>query len=436
MRIAEILALAKQRGILQNSGINEEKLASYLIREADAIVKEKNEASWAMYTAAYGYYAAQMLGGKISQENLERIATSDSSDVEALSLVALTYLNLNQKDKAKAVSQKMYRFVRLTARGIDITGKAKNNYWCFFNHSSEKYAFYLQLYTRLETTNSINQRLVYELLKMQKAGKWQSTAVTSRVLIALYDYIKTNDLDNLDFTAEVLLNGKKLLDGKFYGVTALAEEKEIDFGQEPLASMPKDKELDLEFKKEGKGTLFYTASMKYAIPPEKQTARDEGFCIYTEITDAETGEKIAESTLEAGKVYREKVVISSVIDAEYVALRAPVPAGCEILNSAFVTTGTIPSPSLGEDSDSPVRPLAKTTVRPWWYNPNRGLSYKGIYDVEMQYFWDYFPRGVQEIEFTFRANRKGIYNTPCVTAECMYEEEIFGRSSGRVWKIK
>ncbi|MBP5748961.1 MAG: hypothetical protein J6W63_11430, partial [Treponema sp.] len=53
-----------------------------------------------------------------------------------------------------------------------------------------------------------------------------------------------------------------------------------------------------------------------------------------------------------------------------------------------------------------------------------------------QYFWDYFPRGIQEVEFTFRASRKGTYNTPCVTAECMYEEEIFGRSSGRVWEIK
>ncbi|MBQ2206357.1 MAG: alpha-2-macroglobulin, partial [Treponema sp.] len=276
--------------------------------------------------------------------------------------------------------------------------------------------------------------LVYELLKMQKTGRWQSTAVTSRVLIAIYDYIKTNDLDNLDFTAEVLLNGKNLASGKFYGVASLAEDKEIDFAQEPLASMPKDKELELEFKKDGRGTLFYTASMKYAIPPVKQTARDEGLCVYTEITDAETGEVISESKLESGKIYREKVVISSVIDAEYVALRAPVPAGCEILNSAFVTTGTIPSASSQEES--PVRPLAKNRVRPWWYNPNRGLSYKGIYDVEMQYFWDYFPRGIQEVEFTFRASRKGMYNTPCVTAECMYEEEIFGRSSGRVWEIK
>lgn len=434
MRIAEILSLAKQRGIVKNSGINEEKLASYLIRESDSIIKEKDEASWAMYTAAYGYYAAQMLGGKIDEANLERISDSDSSDVETLALAALTYLNMNQKAKAKAVSQKMYRFVRLTARGIDITGKAKDHYWCFFNHSSEKYAFYLQLFTRMETTNTINQRLVYELLKMQKTGRWQSTAVTSRVLIAIYDYIKTNDLDNLDFTAEVLLNGKNLASGKFYGVASLAEDKEIDFAQEPLASMPKDKELELEFKKDGRGTLFYTASMKYAIPPVKQTARDEGLCVYTEITDAETGEVISESKLESGKIYREKVVISSVIDAEYVALRAPVPAGCEILNSAFVTTGTIPSASSQEES--PVRPLAKNRVRPWWYNPNRGLSYKGIYDVEMQYFWDYFPRGIQEVEFTFRASRKGMYNTPCVTAECMYEEEIFGRSSGRVWEIK
>lgn len=431
MRIAEITALAKQRGILKSSGINEAKLASYLIKEADKLVKENKDSSWALYTAAYAYYASQMLGGAVSEKNLSVIADADSSDVETLALAALTYLNMGKKDEASALSKKMYRFVRLTVRGIDITGKEKNHYWCFFNHSSEKYALYLQLYTRLDSKNSINRRLVYELLKMQKAGRWQSTAVTSRVLLALYDYIKTNDLDNLDFTAEVLLNGQKLLDGKFRGVASLAEEKEFDFDQKPLSVMPKDKELELEFKKDGRGALFYTASMKYAIPPLKQVARDEGLCVYTEITDAETGEKVTKGTLVAGKVYREKVVISSVIDAEYVALRAPVPAGCEILNSAFVTTGTIPAVQEERGASASAKKISS-----WWYNPNRGLSYKGIYDAEMQYFWDYFPRGVQEVEFTFRATRKGTYNTPCVTAECMYEEEIFGRSDGRVWEIK
>ncbi|MGP1459824.1 MAG: hypothetical protein ACTTKL_11065 [Treponema sp.] len=54
----------------------------------------------------------------------------------------------------------------------------------------------------------------------------------------------------------------------------------------------------------------------------------------------------------------------------------------------------------------------------------------------MQYFWDYFPRGNQKVEFLFRAVRKGAYGTPSATAECMYQEEIFGRSAGKQWTIE
>ena len=64
------------------------------------------------------------------------------------------------------------------------------------------------------------------------------------------------------------------------------------------------------------------------------------------------------------------------------------------------------------------------------------LSNRDIYDAEVQYFWDRFWRGNNSVEFMFRATRTGTYQTPCVTAECMYEEEIFGRTAGKVWNIK
>ena len=348
-----------------------------------------------------------MLGADIKDNSLALITESEGADVETLELAALAYLAKGSRKQAEELYQKILSYTRMTSRGIDISQKYKKHYWCFFNDDSERYALLLQLLTRLNAKDNTNQHIVYELLKMQKAhnGRWQSTAVTSRVLIALNDYIKGNDLEELNFTADALLNGTATLRGTFNGVAAKPVETTVT---------PKDKNLDVTFTKTGKGTLFYTASMKYALPAEKQTARDEGLCIYTEITDAKTGKLVKESELTAGNIYREKVIVSSRIRAEYVAVRAPVPAGCEILNSAFVTTGTIEN-------------LTEAT---------RGLSYKGIYDAETQFFWDYFPAGVQQVEFQFRAVRKGEYKTPCATAECMYEEEIFGRTDGKVWTIK
>ena len=39
-------------------------------------------------------------------------------------------------------------------------------------------------------------------------------------------------------------------------------------------------------------------------------------------------------------------------------------------------------------------------------------------------------------DFTFRAARRGIYPTPPVQGECMYEPEILGRSDGYLFVIK
>ena len=421
MRIAEIVALAQQNGIPIGK-INTKALASYLVKEAEHTMAESNQA-WTLYRTAYALYGAALLdtNAVASKDTmLASIAENDNADIETLELAALAYLAIGKKKQAEHLSEKIISYTRMTARGIDISQKFKNHYWCFLNDDSERYALLLQLFTNLQDEQHSEQDIVshtlYELLKMQRAhnGRWQSTAATSRALIALNDYIKSNKLEQLDFTADVLLNGSNVLRGQFKGVDAQPIETTLT---------PRDSTINATFSKTGTGTLYYTASMKYALPAERQTARDEGLCIYTEITDVKTEKLVKENELIAGNVYREKVIVSSRIRAEYVAVRVPVPAGCEILNTAFVTTGTL--------EEIPEEP---TSARKLSYTG--GLSYKGIYDAEMQFFWDYFPAGMQQVEFQFRATRKGEYHTPCTTAECMYEEEIFGRTDGKVWTVK
>ena len=192
-----------------------------------------------------------------------------------------------------------------------------------------------------------------------------------------------------------------------------------------------NKEVPLTFRKDGEGTLFYTASMKYAIPPERQTARDEGISIFTEIVDVKTGQIVRGDKLKSGNIYRARVVVSTTRNRTFVAVRAPVPAGCEIMNAAFVTTGTAAARKTSNENDSDYDEYDDDDY--YWYG---GLSYRGIYDSEVQYFWDYFPRGNQKVEFLFRAVRKGTYGTPSSTAECMYQDEIFGRSAGKQWTIE
>ena len=131
-----------------------------------------------------------------------------------------------------------------------------------------------------------------------------------------------------------------------------------------------------------------------------------------EITDFETGELIniakdtCDVTLHSGKMYKAKLTVQTSRTREYVAVRAPIPSGAEILDSYNS------------------------------YDSYYGMSHKNVTDNEVQFFWDEMHTGRYTVDFTFRAARRGIYPTPPVQGECMYEPEVFGRSDGYLFIIE
>ncbi len=64
------------------------------------------------------------------------------------------------------------------------------------------------------------------------------------------------------------------------------------------------------------------------------------------------------------------------------------------------------------------------------------MNHKNVTDNELQFFWDEMRSGRYSVDFTFRAVRRGIYPTPPVQSECMYEPEVFGRSDGYLFIIE
>ena len=435
LRIGEILALAKEHGIKMPSKLSEKKLVSYIKGE----LKKLDERGW-WYPKAYSYYVLSRLGDKVSSGEIEKILSSDTG-ISEYAFAGLAAVELGYKDLSALAVKKLKNLMALTTRGASFQNSVPHSSWYFFNGNPERFALTLHLFTKVDPDDIYNGHLVWQLLELAKSGngRWCSTALTSRVLIALDVYIRGNKLQDTNLTASALIDGKEILSGKFKGLGAEPVDETYRFGK-PAANMKQkdekysldlpnldvslETELPLEIRKDGSGKLFYTASMTYALPAEEQTARDEGLCVYVEITDARTGEKVAPGKLKSGTIYREKVYVTTTKERTYVAVRAPVPAGAEILNSAFVTTASVPSPESRETT-------SKYIWRPW-----RRLSHQDIYDAEIRCFWDYLPIGSQNFEFLFRAQRNGEYETPATLAECMYEPEIFGRSNGAVWKIE
>ncbi|MDE5776573.1 MAG: hypothetical protein K2H67_06825, partial [Treponemataceae bacterium] len=417
LRIAEILMLAKENGIEIPRQLDVQKLLSFIQKKYDECKKERI----GLYAQSYCMYVLSRMGQKFSAAQLDEILKDKNASINALAFASLAAIECGEKNLAEEAVAKIKNAMALTARGV-VVQSGDFECWHFFGGKIEQYALCLELFSKLNPKDFYVSRLVYEMLELQKAfkGTWRSTAETSRALIALDSYIKETHLEDSDFSAQILLDGKELLQGEFKGTGANPVNAQFEFASEEIASVKKEEEIPLEIKKQGNGTLYYTASMKYAIPAEEQLARDEGLCVYTEISDARTGKKVDASHLKSGEIYRQKVFVTSIKDRTFVALRAAVPAGCEIMNAAFATTATVPQRDEAKGE--------KACRFPW------SMSHQDIYDAEIRCFWNYLSAGTQSFEFLFRAGRMGTYQTPAILAECMYEPEIFGRSTG--WKCR
>jgi len=434
LRIAHIIALAKSKNINVPQSFNIRALTEYLNREY------QNWQGWRAdsysyvyqsYLQSYMLYVCALLSAhepsvRVDASRLAEILRRDNVDPSVLAFAGMTYLLLGRGNDAADTAQRLRNLIRLTSRGADLTDPLDSRRYNFYGGNTEQMALTLQFFAEQFPGDDINTRLLYSLLESQKSfmGYWQSTAVTSRVLSAVDALIKSEDLANIDVRGTVLMGASELLKGTFAGLGAKPVTAALDFSSDVMRNIARDKIQQLEFTRSGRGSLYYTASLRYAIPSELQSYRDEGIGVFLSITDISTGEEIRGASgitaLQTGKTYRATARISSSRDRMYLALRVPVPSGAEILDMAFVTTASY------AEAESSV----SSRQRGSW------LSHQAVYDNEIQYFWDQFYKGDTTVSFLFRTARRGVYPTPPAQAECMYEPEIFGRTSGLIYTIE
>ncbi len=414
LRLAYIYALGIERGYeKEDFGYDITKLCDYLWRQAQNFTDD----SLYDYNKAYLCYIFACLGDGRVLPMMERLYNRrDSMNLSAESLLGLAYAKLGDK-KAKELAQDVRKYIQMDGRTATVLRKTRTNLWDWYNSDTEQLALIMQLFVTQNPKDGMVDKLLYTLLQDQSHGYWQNTATTSRVLEAIYAYITGRRLDETNYNATVTLAGSEIMNQSFKGANAKPKTLKLPFEDEIVAKLATDAVQEIGFEKNGEGNLYYTVEMRYALPDEYIGARNEGFNIVYTITDPETGAVVNAANdsdcllkLTTGKVYKASIKIESSKSHDYVALRAPIPSGAEILDSSLVTTGTVSD----EDSGS---------YRHW-------LSNKTIRDNEVQFFWDYFGSGSTNVNFTFRASRRGVYPVPPVQAECMYESETFGRGDG------
>ncbi|MCR4954452.1 MAG: Ig-like domain-containing protein [Treponema sp.] len=418
LRIAHVCAVALKNGYkAEELGIDLNKLCHYLASNSTAYSRDYGD-----YMTAYTAYVLSLFNHREAPAILNKLYLKKADlTLSASAYMALAYENLYDnasRERAAEIEKGIRAYLQPSGREVTVSNKSRNGFMWWYESDCDMLSIILQAFVMQNPNDEMVDRLLFTLLKNQSHGYWKNTATTSHVLEAIHRYIKERDLDNTNYTATASVDGKKVMTEKFQGAGAKPKTLKLPFEDEVISSLQKDKAIPLTFEKDGTGRLYYTVEMKYAIPDEMQAARDAGLKLKYEITDAETGEIVNANVkdnpvlnLKAGKMYKATIQLESYRDRDYVALRAPIPSGAEILDSTFVTTG----------SEGGIE-----TSGGW----RHWLSNKYIMDNEIQFFWDDFRSGSTSVTFTFRAARHGIYPVPPVQAECMYEPEIFGRTDG------
>ncbi len=417
VRVAHIVDLMRKKGWTLPAKLKVEPLFRY--------VREKRsedlpfEFSFALRVLAEA--------GELRKDEAEAVLRSTRNFKAAeWSQLGLVFLALKDEARADFCLQKALGFLKQSPRSVDIDASGLGRW----NDRLSSMSMLLELLVRRNPSSDIARRLVASMLAEQRAGYWQSTNTTYWVLSAFAAAVKAEG-GTPDFKASVLLAGKELTSAEFRSLSGLRQVREWPFAETPLSSFPRDRLLPLEFRKEGRGTLYYGAVLRYAVPLETAVNRDEGFEVVSRITLAD-GSPLPAGALKRGQLYRLTVSVTSDKLREFVAVRMPVPSGADIVESVA------PAWRLGGAADAGFGAGAEPTPRrggdEYGYDDEAccddgyyAASTVKVFDNEAHAYVTRFAPGTQSFSVLFRATSAGVFPVPPATAECMYEPEVFGR---------
>ncbi|MEE8441532.1 MAG: MG2 domain-containing protein [Spirochaetia bacterium] len=395
------------------------------------------------YVKLYGLYVQSLLGTNVISQLDSFRERGDEIGLSGYGFLGLAYSQLGSPERAEEMLSRIRQFIRIGTRGLDITEPYESRF--YFDSQVGQLALTQLLYLELKPSDEMNERLAHTLQLRQRFGHWTNTADTAWAVIAYGALVSAESGVATDMDVTVSLDETPILHAEFSGIAADPIVEEFPFDEAPLSGFNQNALLPLLIRKEGRGIVYYSATMRYALPSEIVLPRDEGLGVFARIEDLD-GEPVEGTTLELGKTYRYRVTLSSSRNRQMVALRVPVPSGVDILDASFVTTGVY-----GEAGGINQRSWTRETVygeteeyvgegaaqfSPFGIDWNYYRPVQRIMDNEVQYFFDEFYPGHQEVTFLFRTTTPGIYPTPPASALAMYEEEVFGRTGGALFVIE
>ena len=257
-----------------------------------------------------------------------------------------------------------------------------------------------------------------------KKDHWENTQENIFCGEALVDYSRRYEADKPD------LKVSALFDGKPFGTGALKDfrDKALVFNRN-ISSYDPGKKATVEIKKNGKGRIYTTTSIKYA-PIEKFTElKNAGIEIRREYS-VERNKKMellqSPYKIKQGDVVRVDLYLNLPSARNYVVVDDAVPGGLEPLNTDLATTSNV-------DASKATPNWAQASFfwnfKDWNYF---GGSFWSFYQREVRhdsvrFYSEYLEKGHYNLSYMTQAIARGSFAIPPVHAEEMYDPDVYGK---------
>ncbi len=207
LRVAHLLAAAKDKGMKIPPGIDVAAMVSYLGTNWDNL--------HSTYLRAYALYVLTRYGVDESERADTLRQQGDEIGVFGYGFLGLAYDAMGDTGSAQAILTRLKNFVRVGTRTVTLVGTV--NDWLWYGGDLQAKALLLMLYARISPDSQLVLGLANDLLAANSTGYWQNTSNAGWVLQAFSEIVTRGNEASADFTASVKLGGTELAKSRFRG---------------------------------------------------------------------------------------------------------------------------------------------------------------------------------------------------------------------------
>jgi uncharacterized protein YfaS (alpha-2-macroglobulin family) len=406
-----------------------ERAYTYLERELSA-EPDVNEGWWPSYTA-WQSFAVKVLveGGRQQDSHINRLY----GYLDRMPIFGMAYLY----DAMTAKGEKGARVEDLRRRimnGVLPEGGSAHveelsdpHLLWFWNSNIRSTGIVLGSLVRNSGDPAFIRQFVRWLMTVRKNGRWGNTQENAIAMEALVAYYRKYESEIPDFTGVVTMGPNELAREKFAGRSATAIVRDIPMKELSTKSAP-GVQNDLTFNRQGTGTLFYTARLKYAVDAPVHDTMDNGFRIERRYARMSQNDQVGEpsTSFKAGDLVQVTLEFQLTKERRFVAVTDPLPAGFEPVESWFNTTASTLSSRQDRHDDEDGSGDTRGW-RAWW--ERGGFDHVERHDNRVLLFATRLSEGKHTFSYIVRATTAGTFRTAPAHAEEMYEPEVFGRTA-------